>query len=91
MRTGAGIDIQRNLYCQFLTLRFRNISENMLVITVLSVEAVTMQGKACQGLRLSDKRCLHLEQANQSQDSADNVFEYATCFRLHCQCFRWVI
>ena len=51
------------------------------------MKAVTFQGQARKGLHPSDEIRFHVERANQSQDSADVVFESATCLLLPRQCF----
>ena len=42
------------------------------------MKAVTLQGQARKGLRPSDERRFHVERANQSHESTDDVFESAT-------------
>lgn len=48
-------------------------------MAVLWIKAVTLQGQAH---KVSEERRFHVERANQSQDSIDDLFEFATCLRL---------
>lgn len=66
------INIQEDLYCQFPPSRPRKISGKMPGRLCRERKAVTLQGQAHKGLCL-----FHMERGNQSQDSADGVFESA--------------
>lgn len=56
---------------------FREIFTSNFPPQVLWMKAVRLQGQVCKGLWPPDQRRFHMERANQSQDSTDNVFESA--------------